>query len=109
MRNLPRTTRCLLTSREDTERSRDGIIPGPLHVPYTFMDNAAKPGGLLHADAVETATPIVLYCAFGERSALALKNMKEAGLENSCHLGGGIDTWAKEGGPLEFPVNEGNT
>lgn len=89
--------------REDAERSRDGIIPGSVHAPYPSIDNAIKPGGLLHAMATQTGKTLLLYCAFGERSALALKDVKAAGLDNSCHIAGGIDAWSKAKAPLEFP------
>lgn len=89
--------------REDSERQRDGIIPGSVHAPYTSVEGAIKPGGLLHAMATQTGKTLLLYCAYGERSALALKDVKEAGIDNSCHIGGGIDAWSKLKAPLEFP------
>lgn len=90
--------------REDSERQRDGIIPGSVHAPYTSIEGAIRPGGLLHAMATQTGKTLLLYCAYGERSALALKDVKEAGLDNACHIGGGIDAWSKLQGPLEFPA-----
>lgn len=89
--------------REEGERQRDGVIPGSLHAPYTSLESAIKPGGLLNAMAAQTGKTLLLYCAFGERSALALKEAKDAGLANTCHLAGGIDAWTEAGAPLEFP------
>lgn len=91
--------------REENERRRDGIIPGSVHAPYTSLDSAINPGGLLHAMATQTEKTLLLYCAFGERSALALKAVNEAGIKNACHLGGGIDAWTKIKAPLEFPAS----
>jgi len=42
----------------------------------------------------------VFFCAFGERSAMAVKAAKDAGLANTMHLEGGIDAWKKAGGPV---------
>jgi sulfur dioxygenase len=42
----------------------------------------------------------VFYCAFGERSAMAVELAQRAGLAASCHLHGGLDSWRKAGGPL---------
>ena len=43
---------------------------------------------------------IVFFCAFGERSAMAVAAAKEAGLANTAHIAGGIDAWKKAGGPV---------
>jgi rhodanese-related sulfurtransferase len=45
----------------------------------------------------------LFYCAFGERSAMAVQAAQHARLESSCHLQGGIDAWKKADGPLERP------
>jgi rhodanese-related sulfurtransferase len=42
----------------------------------------------------------VFFCAFGERSAMAVAAAKEAGLANTAHIAGGIDAWKKAGGPV---------
>lgn len=90
--------------REDGERRRDGIIPGSLHVPYTRLGEHVEAGGLLRAAASASGRELILYCAFGERSALALKAMREAGIANARHLGGGLDAWLKAGGAVDGPA-----
>jgi glyoxylase-like metal-dependent hydrolase (beta-lactamase superfamily II)/rhodanese-related sulfurtransferase len=93
----------LVDLREETERRRDGIIPGSVHLPYQALGDNIKPGGLLAAMAVNPDQEILLYCAFGERSALGLGEMFDAGLANARHIEGGIDAWVKAGGPVEKP------
>jgi glyoxylase-like metal-dependent hydrolase (beta-lactamase superfamily II)/rhodanese-related sulfurtransferase len=88
--------------RENGERLRDGVIPGSVHAPYHSIESAIKSGGLLHAMATQTGKTLLLYCAYGERSALALKAVKKVGIDNSCHISGGIDEWKKSNAPLEF-------
>ncbi|NQU60836.1 MAG: MBL fold metallo-hydrolase [Rhodospirillales bacterium] len=90
--------------REESERVRDGIIPGSVHMPYQNLRDNIKPGGLLAAIASNPDQELLLYCAYGERSQLALKEMQEAGLVNACGLSGGIDGWIKAGGPLDYPA-----
>ena len=90
--------------REESERVRDGIIPGSVHMPYQQLRQNIKPGGLLAAIAANPDQELLLYCAYGERSALAYWEMHEAGLVNACHLAGGIDAWTKAGGPLDHPA-----
>lgn len=88
--------------REDSERRRDGTIEGSLHVPYQSLSLALAPGGALAGMAKDRA--LLLYCAFGERSALALKALRAAGFENVTHLKGGTDAWAKAKLPLVQPA-----
>ncbi len=87
--------------REAGERARDGVIPGSVHAPYLKLAEYACVGGLLHGLARETGKTLVLYCAFGERSALALKALHEAGIENVLHVGGGLKAWSQEGGSVD--------
>jgi sulfur dioxygenase len=87
--------------REETERARDGVIPGSVHLPYQALGDNIKPGGLLAAMAAGPGKRILLYCAYGERSALGLHDMFNAGIINACHLGGGINAWIQAGGPLD--------
>ncbi len=91
----------LVDLREDAERARDGVIPGSIHAPYTRLDRFIKPGGVLREMAASTAKKLVYYCAYGERSAMAVQTSREIGLDNVCHLVGGIGAWAEAGGPIE--------
>ena len=73
---------------------------GALHAPYPAIDENLKPGGMLREVAAATGRRIVFFCAFGERSAMAVSAAKEAGLVNTAHIAGGIDAWKKAGGPV---------
>ena len=86
--------------REESERARHGTIPGSVHIPYAQLDRHVAPAGLLATVAGRLERPLVLYCAFGERSALALATLDEAGIAGALHLAGGFDAWAKAGGPI---------
>jgi sulfur dioxygenase len=48
----------------------------------------------------ETDKRILFYCAFGERSAMAVQAAQDAGLVSTLHVEGGIDAWKKAGGAL---------
>jgi glyoxylase-like metal-dependent hydrolase (beta-lactamase superfamily II)/rhodanese-related sulfurtransferase len=87
--------------RERGERERHGVIPGSLHVPYPALEENTAPGGMLHALATATGKRLLFYCAFGERSAMAVQSAQDAGLSSSCHLQGGLAAWKAAGGPLE--------
>ena len=93
---LNRPDTVIVDLREDRERSKYGEIPGSLHVPYTRLADALTPGGALHA--LGSQKPIVFYCAFGERSAMAVQRAREAGFESARHLDGGFSAWQKAEG-----------
>ena len=88
--------------RETPERQRMGFIPGSLHAPYLSLEQAIGDGGLLNGMLKELGKSVVLYCAYGERSALALKVVKEKGFLDARHLGGGMEKWTSAGAPTSF-------
>jgi len=90
----------LVDLREAREREKHGVIPGSLHVPYAEVTADVRPGGLLGELARATGRRVIFYCAFGERSAMAVQAAQEAGLTSACHIQGGIDAWKRIGGPL---------
>src|SRR5437763_2485915 len=91
----------LVDLRESSERAKHGTLAGALHAPYPGIDESLKPGGMLREVAAATGRRVVVFCAFGERSAMAVKAAKEAGLANTAHIEGGIDAWKKAGGPVD--------
>ena len=72
--------------REKSERERHGTIPGSLHAPYPDLQENIRGGGMLHELAAGTGKRIVFYCAFGERSAMAVQAAQDAGLKTACHI-----------------------
>jgi sulfur dioxygenase len=86
--------------REKGEREKHGVIAGSLHAPYPALPEHICAGGMLQELAAATGKRIVFYCAFGERSAMAVQAAQDAGLKTACHIQGGIDAWKKAGGPL---------
>jgi sulfur dioxygenase len=90
----------LIDLRETFERERHGSIPGALHVPYTTLQESITAGGMLHELAKSTSKRLLFYCAFGERSAMAVQAAQDVGLTAACHIEGGIDAWKKADGPL---------
>jgi glyoxylase-like metal-dependent hydrolase (beta-lactamase superfamily II)/rhodanese-related sulfurtransferase len=90
----------LVDLRESGERAKHGTLSGALHAPYPAIADSLKPGGMLREVASATRRRVVFFCAFGERSAMAVNAAKDAGIANACHLDGGIDAWKKAGGPV---------
>ena len=90
----------LVDLREASERAKHGMIAGAMHAPYPGIAESLKPGGMLREVAAATGRRVVFFCAFGERSAMAVAAAKNAGLANTAHIEGGIDAWKKVGGPV---------
>jgi len=90
----------LIDLREKSEREKHGVIPGSLHLPYPQLPSEIGSGGMLYELASQPDKRIVFYCAFGERSAMAVQAAQDAGLKTACHIAGGIDAWKKANGPL---------
>jgi sulfur dioxygenase len=92
----------LIDLRETQEREKHGQIPGSLHAPYTDLLVNIRPGGMVHELARTTGKRLVFYCAFGERSAMAVQAAQDAGLASACHIEGGLGAWQKASGPIAF-------
>ena len=90
----------LVDLREVGERQRHGAIAGALHVPYGELKDSLGSGGLLHELAESTGRRLVFYCAFGERSAMAVQAAQDQGMASACHLHGGIAAWKQAGGAV---------
>jgi len=98
--SLGRPDILLVDLREAGERTKHGTISGALHAPYPGISESLQPGGMLREVAAATGRRVVFFCAFGERSAMAVAAAKNAGLANTAHIEGGIDAWKKVGGPV---------
>jgi rhodanese-related sulfurtransferase len=68
-------------------------IPGATHLPLGELD--ARLG------EVPRDRPVVVYCASGNRSALAADRMRELGYPDVASLAGGIKGWAMAGGAVD--------
>lgn len=83
----------LVDTREDAEWAR-GHIPGAIHLGR----------GIIERDIEKTipdkATPIVLYCGGGFRSALAADNLQKMGYLNVISMDGGWRGWTEAGFPV---------
>jgi sulfur-carrier protein adenylyltransferase/sulfurtransferase len=88
----------LVDVRESTEWDA-GHIPGAKHVPRAYLESRIE--GVAGGDRSQE---IVLYCASGQRSALAAHTLKELlGYENVKSMTGGITLWKDRGYKVEVP------
>jgi glyoxylase-like metal-dependent hydrolase (beta-lactamase superfamily II)/rhodanese-related sulfurtransferase len=94
---IGRSDIALIDLREKSERERHKTIPGALDAPYPELQENLATGGLLHELA--ESKQLLFYCAFGERSAMAVRAAQDAGITAVRHIQGGMDAWKKAGGP----------
>jgi sulfur-carrier protein adenylyltransferase/sulfurtransferase len=87
----------LIDVRESEEWDA-GHIPGAKHVPRGYLESR------IEAAAPEKGQRIVLYCASGQRSALAADTLQQLlGYENVASMTGGITLWKDRGYDVEVP------
>ena len=75
------------------------MIEGAQHLPYSELERALAPDGKLGA---ARADKLLFFCAYGERSAMAVEAARKGGLSGAYHLDGGIDAWKKAGRPVKL-------
>ena len=86
----------LIDLREKSERERTGAISGSVHAPYGELQDNIGDGGLIH-ELARSGKTIVFYCAFGERSAMAVQAAQDQGLASARHIEVGMLAWKKAG------------
>jgi rhodanese-related sulfurtransferase len=84
----------LIDVREDNEFVKDHL-PGAVHMGKGIIERD------IEAKYPDTATPLVLYCGGGFRSAMAADNLQKMGYTNVISMDGGIRDWREKGYPLE--------
>jgi molybdopterin/thiamine biosynthesis adenylyltransferase/rhodanese-related sulfurtransferase len=86
----------LIDVRESEEVAR-GLIPGATHVPRGYLESR------IDGAVPDRSQHVVLYCASGNRSALAAKTLEELGYENVESMTGGYTLWKDRGYQVEVP------
>jgi molybdopterin/thiamine biosynthesis adenylyltransferase/rhodanese-related sulfurtransferase len=73
-------------------------LPGAVHVPRGYLESR------IEGSAPDKDSRVVLYCASGQRSALAAKTLgDELGYSNVESMTGGITLWKDRGFEVEVP------
>jgi rhodanese-related sulfurtransferase len=71
-----------------------GKIPGAVHISRGNLETKVE--AVIPRDA-----NLVIYCASGNRSALAAVTLKEMGYQNVASMSGGFRGWVEAGGDVE--------
>lgn len=89
--------------REPEERRTHGAIAGAVPAPRGMLEFYADPTSAYHKEGFDPDRRVILHCASGGRSALAVKALQELGYSNVAHLDKGFNAWKEQ----RFPVQQG--
>jgi rhodanese-related sulfurtransferase len=90
----------LIDVRDVRELWREGKIPGARHVPRGMLEFWADPDSEYYKDFMQPDARVILYCAGGQRSALAADALTRLGYKDVGHLEAGFDEWKRSGGEV---------
>jgi molybdopterin/thiamine biosynthesis adenylyltransferase/rhodanese-related sulfurtransferase len=82
----------------ETDEFTSGHIPGAKHVPRSYLETR------IEGVVPDRSTPVILYCASGNRSAYGARTLQEdMGYANVRSMTGGITLWKDRGYELQVP------
>jgi rhodanese-related sulfurtransferase len=71
-----------------------GHVPGAIHIPRGTLESKIEA-------SVDRGVDVVIYCASGNRSALAADTLQQMGYQQVASLRDGFRGWADGGGEIE--------
>ena len=81
----------LIDIREKGELDKTGRVENSHHIPRGMLEFWLDPESPYFKNGkLDMEKEIILFCAGGLRSALAVKSLKEMGFENVSHIDGGF-------------------
>src|SRR6202171_5346940 len=84
------------TALTEQDEGEQGTIPRPIHIPRGYLESRVE------QYVPDHETPVVAYCAGGNRSAFAAETLQQMGYKNVTSLKGGFGAWKDAG--LNFVV-----
>jgi len=90
----------LIDIRSDSDRERDGIVPGSLHVPRTVLEwrfDLDSPWRNPHLGGLEQQ--VILLCDHGCSTILAAATLTDLGFTRAADVIGGYAAWRDAGLP----------
>jgi rhodanese-related sulfurtransferase len=90
----------LVDIRSDTDRERDGIVPGSLHIPRTVLEWRADPDGSYRSPHLgDLEQRLILICDHGYATVLAAASLADLGYAGAGDVIGGFAAWRDAGLP----------
>ena len=88
----------LIDIREINELDNTGRVEGANHIPRGMLEVYLDPNSpVIQNGQIDKNKELILFCAGGVRSALAVKSLKEMGYEKISHIDGGFAVMSSSG------------
>jgi molybdopterin/thiamine biosynthesis adenylyltransferase/rhodanese-related sulfurtransferase len=79
----------------EADELQAGLLPGAIPIPRGYLELR------IEEKVPDKASPVVVYCAAGIRSAFAARTLAELGYTDVASLRGGFNRWSDQGFPIE--------
>jgi rhodanese-related sulfurtransferase len=90
--------------RADSQRERDGTIPGAAHVPRNVLEWRLDPkSGARDPELASYDREVAVICDEGYQSSLAAAVLRDLGIERATDVVGGFQAWRAAGLPVTPP------
>ena len=92
----------LIDLRDVRELQKLGTVANSFHAPRGMLEFWADPDSPYHKPIFGTDKKLILFCASGLRSALAVKTLQEMGMKNVLDMEGGFTEWRMQDLPVDY-------
>ncbi|HEX6619592.1 MAG TPA: rhodanese-like domain-containing protein [Solirubrobacteraceae bacterium] len=92
----------LVDIRAESQRERDGVVPGSVFIARNVLEWRCDPDGANRDERVaDPARRLIVMCDAGYQSSLAAATLQELGHADATDLDGGFQAWRAAGLPVE--------
>jgi rhodanese-related sulfurtransferase len=92
----------LIDIRAESQRARDGVVPGSIFVARNVLEWRCDPSSPHRDPAIDgRRQQLIVMCNEGYQSSLAAATLHELGLTTATDLDGGFQAWRAVGLPVE--------
>src|SRR4051794_30528533 len=93
----------LIDIRSESQRRRDGIVPGSVFIPRNVLEWRCDPASPWRDPRVsDPLRSVIVMCDEGYQSSLAAAVLQELGVERATDVVGGFQAWRAAGLPVEL-------
>ena len=94
----------LIDLRDVRELQKLGTVANSFHAPRGMLEFWADPDSPYHKPIFQTDKKLILFCASGLRSALAVRTLQEMGMPNVLDMEGGFTEWRMQELPVDYLI-----
>ncbi len=92
----------LIDLRDVRELQKLGTVANSFHAPRGMLEFWADPNSPYSKPIFRTDKKLILFCASGLRSALAVRTLQEMGMKNVIDMEGGFTEWRMQDLPVDY-------